>query len=101
MSRTEYFARECRKALAYADLAERAGQIDLADQCGAIAGNKLQQAYSLGLLADKVVPLPPVLPSLVVDCPACWHGWRDSGNTTVRCIQCNGTGRVATNGGEP
>lgn len=45
-------------------------------------------------------PPEPVKPSLVVDCPACWHGWRDVGDRTVMCGQCRGTGRMATNGGE-
>lgn len=40
-------------------------------------------------------------PSMVVDCPACNGGWRDQGERTVMCGQCKGTGRRATNGGEP
>lgn len=53
----EFFARECRKALAAAALAERSGDIEYADRCGAVAGNKLDQAYHLGLREDKVTPI--------------------------------------------
>lgn len=45
-------------------------------------------------------PPEPVKPSLVVDCPACYGGWRDQGDTTVMCGLCHGTGKRATNGGE-
>lgn len=40
-------------------------------------------------------------PSLVVPCPACDGGWRDVNGATIMCGQCHGSGRVATNGGEP
>lgn len=42
-----------------------------------------------------------VMPSLVVPCPACDGGWRDTPTGTVMCGQCRGSGVRATNGGEP
>lgn len=55
----EFFARECRKALAAAALAERSGDIEYADACGQVARNKMEQAYALGLREDKVTPIRP------------------------------------------
>lgn len=59
MSRAEYFARECRKALAFAHELEVSGDIEYADACGQVGRNKLEQAYRIGLREDKVTPIRP------------------------------------------
>ena len=88
MSQSEGFMREARKALTAAHEAEVSGQIELADACGAIAANKVAAAVRL----DERVHIH--------ECQACDGGYRDVRGVTVRCNQCKGTGRRATNGGE-
>jgi hypothetical protein len=80
---SEFFEREARKALESAHQAEVAGQIELADACGAVAANKLAAA---------------IRTSQVVECPNCFGGVKENGAT---CIRCSGRGMLGSNGGEP